>query len=111
MKKSIDIQVSPFRIAVNVNPSKIKEILKGYSEYEAVTNSNYIEIFGNENYDENLSASDEDAFLYYESNIDIYPKDDALTLEKQIQWAKGMVKIFAGEGILAEIIAEFEHLL
>lgn len=37
--------------------------------------------------------------------------DDNILLEKQIEAAKNLVKIFVNYGIASEIIAEFENLL
>lgn len=65
----------------------------------------------NDDYDEELSIVDGDRYLYYENNVDFYPKDDMMTLEKQIQLAKEISKKFVDYGIASEVIAEFENLL
>lgn len=113
-----DMSVS-FRIAVNTNRDKIIEILKMYKysdmieleDNELVIGQNNVVIKYNEDYDKILSSVDEDSYLYYESNIDFYPKDNTVLLEKQIQLAKDILKIFVDYGISSEIIAEFENLL
>lgn len=57
-----------------------------------VIGRNNVVISYNEDYNEELSIVDEDRYLYYQNNIDFYPKDDAMTLEKQIQLAKEIKK-------------------
>ncbi len=116
--KMQDISVS-FRIAVNANKEKIIEIFKKYKdiweisleEKELVIGRNNVVINCNEDYDKELSIIDENGYLYYENNIDFYPKDDAMMLENQIQLAKEISKKFVDYGIASEIIAEFENLL
>lgn len=108
-----------FRIAVNTNKEKIIEILKKYKdicivsleEKTLVIDGNIVVINYNEDYDEKLSVVDEDGYLYYKNNVDFYPKDDTLVLEKQIQLAKDISNKFVNYGIDSEIIAEFENLL
>lgn len=113
-----DISLS-FFIAVNTNKETILKILKDYegislslSDYnKIIINRNNVEINRNEDYDEKLSLIDEDAFLYYESNMYFYPCDDTLILEKQIWLAKEICRMFSKLGIPSEIVAEFEELL
>lgn len=112
-----DISVS-FRIAVNTNKEKIIEILKNndicqisFEEKKLVIGRNNVEISYNKDYDEQLSVVDEDGYLYYQNNLDFYPKDNGMTLENQIQLAKEISKKFVDYGIASEIIAEFENLL
>lgn len=80
-------------------------------ENKIVICKNNVVISHNEDYDEKLSIEDEDGYLYYKSNMDFYPQDDNILLEKQIEAAKNFVKIFIDYGIASEIIAEFENLL
>ncbi len=112
-----DISVS-FRIAVNANKEKIIEILKEYKSCLTLLEEKWFCICGNnmqinynEDYDKELSIVDEDGFLYYENNIDFYPKDDTIMLENQVQLAKEILQKFTNYGIASEIIAEFENLL
>lgn len=116
--KMQDISVS-FRIAVNANKDRIIEILKlnkdigiiALEDNELVIGQNNVIIKYNEDYNKILSSVDQDSYLYYESNIDFYPKDNAVLLENQIQLSKDIIKIFADYAISSEIIAEFENLL
>ena len=113
-----DISIS-FRIAVNTNKERIIELLKMNKDISIITleenkliiGQNNVVITRNEDYDEVLSSVDEDAYLYYENNMDFYPKDNAVLIEKQIQLAKDISKKFCDYGISSEIITEFENLL
>lgn len=113
-----DIAIT-FRIAVNTDKEKILNILKRYREHLRISFDentvrickNNVAISHNEDYDEKLSIKDEDRYLYYKTNMDFYPQGDNIELEKQIETAKNMVKIFADYGIASEIIAEFENLM
>lgn len=108
-----------FRIAVNISKEKIKEILRRYqdcymisfNESNIIIERNNVVINDNYDYDKKLSIEDEDGYLYYESNMDFYPKDDNIILEDQIEIAKEISRIFCDNGIASEIIAEFEDLL
>lgn len=108
-----------FRLAVNTNKNRIWNILKKrYRELSElpvnskrfILNNNNVVLDYNEDFDKEMSISDEDAYLYYEYNMDFYPKIE-LSLESQITFAKELVEIFRGGGVEAEIISEFEHLL
>lgn len=108
-----------FRLAVNTNKNRIWNILKKrYRELSElpvnskrfILNNNNVVLDYNEDFDKEMSISDEDAYLYYEYNMDFYPKIE-LSLESQITFAKELVEIFGGSGVEAEIISEFEHLL
>lgn len=108
-----------FRLAVNTNKNRIWNILKKrYRELSElpvnskifILNNNNVVLDYNEDFDKEMSISDEDAYLYYEYYMDFYPKKE-LSLESQITFAKELVEIFGGSGVEAEIISEFEHLL
>ena len=108
-----------FRLAVNANKNRIWNILKKrYRELSEspvnskrfILNNNNIVLDCNEDFDKEMSISDEDAYLYYEYYMDFYPKKE-LSLESQITFAKELVEIFGGSGVEAEIISEFEHLI
>ena len=111
-----EIPDTSFRIAVDAGQEKIMEVLKIQKEdtygnfkwIRTVIGANNVEISRNEDYDKKLSAVDEDAFLYYETNIDFYPVEEMVTLDQQIKLAKEILKKFADYGIPAEIVAEFE---
>lgn len=113
-----DISLS-FFIAVNTDKETIIKILKTQKDIllvlfehdQIIVGRNNVEIKRNEDYDEKLSLTDEDAFLYYESNMYFYPCDDALMLKEQIQLAKVICKTFVESGISSEIVAEFEEWL
>lgn len=113
-----DISTS-FRIAVNANKNKIIEKLKLNKDISIIVSEenklsishNNVVINRNEDYDEVLSRVDEDAYLYYETNLDFYPKDNIVLIENQIQLAKNILKNLNDAGIPSEIIAEFENLL
>lgn len=110
-----------FFIAVNADEKNIIEIIKtrkdfckkfcGHNQTRIMVGRNNVVIERNEDYDKNLSLNDEDAFLYFQSNMYFYPYEDIVTLEEQIQLAKDICKMFALSGILSEIVAEFEELL
>ena len=109
-----------FRLAVNANKNRIRNILmKRYRELSElpvngkrfILNNNKIELNYNEDFDKAMSISEEDAYLYYEYNMDFYPKEKELSLEVQIAFAKELAEIFRGSGVEVEIISEFEHLL
>lgn len=110
-----------FFIAVNTDEKNIIEIIKtrkdfcmkfyGHKRVRITIGRNNVEIEQNEDYDKNLSLNDEDAFLYFQSNMYFYPCEDTVTLEEQIQLAKDICKIFESFGISSEIVAEFEELL
>lgn len=109
-----------FRLAVNANKNRIRNILmKRYRELSElpvngkrfILNNNNIELNYNEDFDKAMSISEEDAYLYYEYNMDFYPKEKELSLEVQIAFAKELAEIFRGSGVEVEIISEFEHLL
>jgi len=113
-----DISLS-FFIAVNTDKETIIKILKTQEDIslslfghdQIIVDRNNVEIIRNEDYDEKLSLTDEDAFLYYKSNMYFYPCDDTLMLEEQIRLAKEIRKIFVESGIFSEIVAEFEEWL
>ncbi len=109
-----------FRLAVNANKNRIWNILKKrYRELSEspvnskrfILNNNNIVLDCNEDFDKEMSISDEDAYLYYEYYMDSYPKEKELSLEAQIAFAKELVEIFRSGGVEAEIISEFEHLI
>lgn len=110
-----------FFIAVNTDEKNIIEIIKtrkdfckkfcGHNQTRIMVGRNNVEIEQNEDYDKNLSLNDEDAFLYFQSNMYFYPYEDIVTLEEQIQLAKDICKRFESFGISSEIVAEFEELL
>lgn len=117
-KRKPDIS-DTFRLAVNTNKNRIWNILKKrYRELSElpvnskrfILNNNNVVLDYNEDFDKEMSIFDEDAYLYYEYNMDFYPKIE-LSLESQITFAKELVEIFRGGGVEAEIISEFEHLL
>ncbi|GFI24815.1 hypothetical protein IMSAGC011_03619 [Lachnospiraceae bacterium] len=113
-----DISLS-FFIAVNSDKETIIKILKAqedillslFGHNRIIIGKNNVEIKRNEDYDKKLSLTDEDAFLYYESNMYFYPYDDTLMLDEQIQLAKKICKVFVESGISSEIVAEFEKWL
>lgn len=94
-----DISLS-FFIAVNSDKETIIKILKAqedillslFGHNRIIIGKNNVEIKRNEDYDKKLSLTDEDAFLYYESNMYFYPYDDTLMLDEQIQLAKKFAK-------------------
>ena len=109
-----------FFIAVNTNKKNIIKIVKTRKDFcmkvyehnqTIIIGRNNVEIEQNEYYDKKLAFNNEDAFLYYQSNMYFYPYEDMVTLEEQIQLAKDICKMFALSGILSEIVAEFEELL
>lgn len=110
-----------FFIAVNADKENIIEIVKtqkdfcikfyGHKYARIMLGRNNVEIEQNEDYDKNLSVKDENAFLYYQSNMYFYPYEDTVTLEEQIQLAKDVCKALEAFGISSEIVAEFEELL
>lgn len=110
-----DISLS-FFIAVNSDKETIIKILRVqedilFGHNWIIIGKNCVEIKRNEDYDKKLSLIDEDAFLYYESNMYFYPYDDTLMLDEQIQLAKKICKVFVESGISSEIVAEFERWL
>lgn len=110
-----DISLS-FFIAVNSDKETIIKILRVqedilFGHNRIIIGKNCVEIKRNEDYDKKLSLIDEDAFLYYESNMYFYPYDDTLMLDEQIQLAKKICKVFVESGISSEIVAEFERWL
>ncbi len=93
---------------------EIKDFCKkfcGHNQTRIMVGRNNVVIERNEDYDKNLSLNDEDAFLYFQSNMYFYPYEDIVTLEEQIQLAKDICKRLELSGISSEIVAEFEELL
>lgn len=109
-----------FRVAVNASKEVILQIL--INKYKTVLNvskntkyfvlqKNNVLINVNEDFDSLLALEDEDAYLYYENNLDFYPEEKDLSVNEQIVLARELVISFKDNNIAAEIIAEFEHLI
>jgi hypothetical protein len=106
-----------FRVAVNADKDTVLAILKeNYEGFPTVRKTfefsdNFMTIEANDDYNEELSKTGEDAFLYYMFNLDFFPSNAVLETQKQILFAKSIRQSFVQRNIDAEIIAEFEHLL
>lgn len=109
-----------FRIAVNASKEVILQIL--INKYKTISNvskdtkyfvlkNNNVVINENEDFDAVLALEDEDAYLYYENNLDFYPEETDLNINEQIVFARELFMLFKDNNIAAEIIAEFEHLI
>lgn len=109
-----------FRLAVNTDKETVIRILKNnFNELKDLARDttrfmfgeNYVTIAQNDDFNLNLSLTDEDGFLYYQNNLDFIPTSSHITLGKQISLSKEIADTFMRNSIRAEIIAEFEDLL
>lgn len=108
-----------FRVTVNSNKENIINTLEEnfgglkhtLRNKQVSLNKNFVVISLNEDYNPALAKTDEDGFLYFENNIDFYPIEDNLTLDKQISFAKKIIASFKAKRIQAELVSEFEYLI
>lgn len=86
---------------------KEEELFRFRSFYYA---RNWVQVDYNEDYDEELMKTDEDAFLYYKYRIEVSPTED-VTLEEQIHLTKIFTQVISNIGGEVVIGADFEELL
>jgi len=107
-----------FRIMVNAEFDLIHLILK--NDFKVVSDDikktflmeqNRAEIILNEDHDDNLVNDPEVGFLYYKYMIAVFPISEEVSLDLQVSLAKKMYQSFKTNGILVEIVADFEERL
>ncbi len=105
--------ISQFRINVDETPENIislienKYDIKKYSEKIYFISGNVAEIYSNEDYDKDLTES-EDGWLYYNANIDFFPIDKEITGTSEKALDENIKNFFDSLGLKSEIISE-EH--
>lgn len=72
--------------------------------------NNWVQIRINEDFDEQLSKTDKDAFLYYKYRIEVSPIEE-VTLNEQIKIARQFIKVIEDLGGDVEICSTFEDKL
>jgi hypothetical protein len=107
-----------FRVMVNAELNSILSIIQ--NDFESINTDshnsfiagrNRIEIVMNEDYDSNLTADPEDGYLYYKYLLAVYPISEDVSLDEQVRLSQKMLQTFSNQGIMAEIVADFEKLL
>lgn len=109
-----------FRIMLNHTISKSdlqKELLTKLSckqdkDYGFIIfESNNLRIIPNEDYNPNLAKTSEDYYLYYKFVLEVFPINNIVSVQNQVDLAKTLLQFFRQMKIDAEVIADFEHLV
>ena len=72
---------------------------------------NRLELVNNEDYDSTMINDPEDGYLYFRYLIGVYPINDNVILDDQVNLSKSLCECFNKRNIKTEIVADFEELL
>ena len=90
----------------NCFPNSIRNTINSFDLQD-----HWIEIWKNENADEQMSKDPEEGYLYFRWRIEVTPLRKKILQIHQVEFAKNIVSCLENKGCNCVICANFEHLL